>query len=82
MGGWKTCIPAAVQQLQLTSIRPPLASLPDRFLLSRHSTPTNYGRLTLNRLDCDLKLRLIFFCECMCVCFSVRQRGGGAPGAI
>lgn len=65
----QTCIPAAVLQLQLTSIRPPLASLPNRFLLSRHATPTNYGRLTRNRLDGDLKLRFIFLCVCMCACF-------------
>lgn len=77
-GGGQTCIPAAVQQLQLTSIRPPLAPLPHRFLLSRHATPNNYGRLTPNRLDCDLKLRFIFLCECMRVCFfSSRERGGG-----
>lgn len=63
--GGQTCIPAAVQQLQLTSIRPPLALVPDRFLLSRHATSTNYGRLTPNRLDCDL-----FFSVNVCVCAS------------
>ena len=80
--GGQTCIPAAVQQLQLTSIRPPLASLPNRFLLSRHATPTNYGRLTLNRLDCDPKLWFIFtlnLCMCVCVCVCV---GGGCSRSI
>lgn len=74
--GGQTCIPAAVQQLQLTSIRPPLALLPDRFLLSRHATSTNYGRLTPNRLDCDL-----FFSVNVCVCAS-SVGGGRCSGSI
>lgn len=88
----QTCIPAAVLQLQLTSIRPPPASLPDRFLLSLHATPTNYGRLTQNRLNCDLKLGFIFLCVRMCVCGRglwggggcrmFEQMSGGAPGAF
>lgn len=92
----QTCIPAAVLQLQLTSIRPPLAPLPNRFLLSRHATPTNYGGLTQNRLNCDLKLRFIFLCVSMrvrvcgvCVCGRgsggcrmFDQMNGGAPGAF
>ena len=56
----QTCIPAAALQPELTPIRPPPALLRDRFQLCCHVTPTNYGRLTWNRLDCDLKLRFIF----------------------
>lgn len=56
----KTCIPAEAVQPELTPIRPPPASLPNRLQLCRHVTPTNYAGLTRNRLDCDLKLRFIF----------------------
>lgn len=56
----QTCIPAVALQPELTPIRPPPALLPDRFQLCRDVTPTNYGGLTRNRLDCDLKLRFIF----------------------
>lgn len=78
----QTCIPAAAVQPELTPIRPPPASLPDRFLLCRHATPTNYGGLTRNRLDCDLKLRFIFlvgFSVCVCVC--VKGKGRAVRGA-
>lgn len=65
----QTCIPAAAVQPELTPIRPSPALLPDRFLLCRHATPTNYGGLTRNRLDCDLKLRFIFLVGLrVCVC--------------
>lgn len=79
----QTCIPAAVLQLQLTSIRPPPASLPNRFLLSLHATPTNYGRLTQNRLNCDLKLGFIFLCvKNVCVCVWKGVGGGVAVGCL
>jgi len=39
-------IPAAMQEPELTPIRPPPAQLPDRYQPGRRVTPTNYGGLT------------------------------------
>lgn len=52
----RTCILGVALQPELTPIRPPPALLSDRFQLCRRVTPTNYGGVTRNRLDCDLKL--------------------------